>query len=160
MKEVLREDKNYPYLMKNAVTRLAQARLTARNSGVTESPLICLGGNMWCLLPWLGTYAFLALERFLKLKCSDRLGLKGMDSSRPFYIQFTMKVSPEEFFYVLTKEAEKEFSPMELVYDSEVPVFEKYDEFLPAELVKKGFAFGILGISEMIERILSWKSFI
>ena len=160
MKEVLREDTSYPYLMKNAVARLAQARQTARNSGVTESPLICLGGNMWCLLPWLGTYAFLALERFLKLKCSDRLGLKGMDSSRPFYIQFTMKVSPEEFFSVLTKEAEKEFSPMELVYDSEVPIFEKYDEFLPAELVKKGFAFGILGISEMIERILSWKSYI
>ena len=160
MKEVLREDTSYPYLMKNAVARLAQARQTARNSGVTESPLICLGGNMWCLLPWLGTYAFLALERFLKLKCSDRLGLKGMDSSGPFYIQFTMKVSPEEFFSVLTKEAEKEFSPMELVYDSEVPIFEKYDEFLPAELVKKGFAFGILGISEMIERILSWKSYI
>ena len=49
---------------------------------------------------------------------------------------------------------------MELVYDREVPVFEKYDEFLPAVLVKKGFAFGILGISEMKERILSWKSFI
>ena len=160
MKEVLREDKSYPYLMKNAMGRLAQARQTARNSGVTESPLICLGGNMWCLLPWLGTYAFLALERFLKLKCSDRLGLKGMDSSRPFYIQFTMKVSPEEFFSVLAEEAEKEFSPMELVYDREVPVFEKYDEFLPAVLVKKGFAFGILGISEMKERILSWKSFI
>ena len=160
MKEVLREDKSYPYLMKNAMGRLAQARQTARNSGVTESPLICLGGNMWCLLPWLGTYAFLALERFLKLKCSDRLGLKGMDSSRPFYILFTMKVSPEEFFSVLAEEAEKEFSPMELVYDREVPVFEKYDEFLPAVLVKKGFAFGILGISEMKERILSWKSFI
>ena len=158
--EVLREDKSYPYLMKNAVARLAQARQTARNSGVTDSPLICMGGNMWCLLPWLGTYAFFALERFLKLKCSDRLGLKGIDSSRPFYIQFTMKAAPEEFFSVLIEEAEKEFSPMDLVYDNEVPVFEKYDEYLPAELVKKGFAYGILGISEMKERVLSWKSLI
>jgi len=160
MREVLREDKRYPYLMKNAVARLAQARQTARNSGVTDSPLICMGGNMWCLLPWLGTYAFFALERFLKLKCSDRLGLKGIDSSRPFYIQFTMKAAPEEFFSVLIEEAEKEFSPMDLVYDNEVPVFEKYDEYLPAELVKKGFAYGILGISEMKERVLSWKSLI
>jgi len=160
MREVLREDKRYPYLMKNAVARLAQARQTARNSGVTDSPLICMGGNMWCLLPWLGTYAFFALERFLKLKCSDRLGLKGIDSSRPFYIQFTMKAAPEEFFSVLIEEAEKEFSPMDLVYDNEVPVFEKYDEYLPAELVKKGFAYGILGISEMRERLLSWKSLI
>ena len=156
MREVLREDRSYPYLMKNAAARLAQARQTARNSMVTETPLICLGGNMWCLFPWLGTYAFFAMERFLKLKCADRLGLRGMDSSRPYYIQFTMKVSPEEFFEVLADEARKEFDPMELVYSGEVPVFEKYDEFLPEVLVKKGFAYGILGISEMKERILSW----
>jgi ATP-dependent Lhr-like helicase len=156
MREVLREDRSYPYLMKNAAARLSQARQTARNSNVTDSPLICLGGNMWCLFPWLGTYAFFAMERFLKLKCADRLGLRGMDSSRPYYIQFTMKVSPEEFFEVLADEARKEFDPMELVYPGEVPVFEKYDEFLPEVLVKKGFAYGILGISEMKERILSW----
>lgn len=157
MKQVLIEDKRYPYLMKNAVLRLDQARLTARNSGVTERPLICLGGNMWCLLPWLGTYAFLAMERFLKLKCADRLGLRGMDSARPYYIQFTMKVSSEEFFSIVTEEAQKEFDPLELVYNGEVPVFEKYDEFLPEILVKKGFAHGILGIKEMKSRIKDWE---
>lgn len=160
MRDVLREDKKYPYLMKNAVARLAQARLTAQNSGVTDQPLICLGGNMWCLFPWLGTYAFFAMERFLKLKCGDRLGLRGMDSSRPYYIQFTMKVSPQEFFSVLVEEAEKEFDPLDLVYQGEVPIFEKYDEFLPPELVKKGFAYGILNIDEMKSRIFSWKELI
>lgn len=156
MREVLREEKSYPYLMKNAVARLAQARQTARNSGILESPLICLGGNMWCLFPWLGTYAFFAMERFLKLRCAERLGLKGMDSCRPYYIQFTMKVSPQDFFAILADEAQKEFDPIELVYSGEVPIFEKYDEFLPEILVKKGFAYGILGIKEMKERILSW----
>ncbi len=160
MRDVLREDKKYPYLMKNAVARLSQARLTARNSGVIDQPLICLGGNMWCLFPWLGTYAFFAMERFLKLKCGDRLGLRGMDSSRPYYIQFTMKVSPQEFFAILIEEAEKEFDPIDLVYQGEVPVFEKYDEFLPPELVRKGFAYGILNINEMKSRILSWKELI
>lgn len=160
MREVLREDKSYPYLMKNAVSRLSQARQTAKNSGVTESPLICLGGNMWCLLPWLGTYAFFAMERFLKLKCADKLGLKGMDSCRPYYIQFTMKAEPNEFFSVLYSEAQKDIDPIELVYDKEVPIFEKYDEFLPPELIRKGFAYGILGITEMKERILSWKKII
>ena len=42
---------------------------------------------------------------------------------------------------------------MDLVYRGEVPVFEKYDEFLPEELVKKGLAYGILGIEEMKMRI-------
>ena len=156
MKLVLVEDKTYPYLMKNAVARLEQARNTARNSGVITETLICLGGNMWCLLPWLGSYAFLAMERFLKIKCGDRLGLKGMDSCRPYYIQFTMKVSPEEFFNILFEEAEKEFDPLELVYPNEVPVFEKYDEYLPAELVKKGFAYGILDFEGVKMRVREW----
>ncbi|WP_294751671.1 DEAD/DEAH box helicase [uncultured Ruminococcus sp.] len=160
MREVLREDKSYPYLMKNAVSRLYQARQTAKNSGAAEYPLICLGGNMWCLLPWLGTYSFFAMERFLKLKCADKLGLKGMDSCRPYYIQFTMKAEPKEFFSVLFSEVQKDLDPMELVYDKEVPLFEKYDEFVPPELIRKGFAYGILGITEMKERILSWKKII
>ena len=160
MREVLIEDKSYPYLMKNAVSRLEQARSTARNSHITRNPLICMGGNMWCLFPWLGTYAFFAMERFLKIKCGERLGLKGMDSSRPSYIQFTMKVSREEFFRVLAEEAKIEFDPLDLVYAGEVPLFEKYDEFLPVELVKKGFAYGILGIDEMKKRVTEWKNFI
>lgn len=157
MREVLREEKNYPYLMKNAVQRLGQARQSARNSGVTYEPLVCLGGNMWCLFPWLGTYAFFALERFLKLRCADRLGLRGMESARPYYIQFTMKVQPEDFFRILAEEAEKEFDPLELVYPGEVPLFEKYDEYVPAELVRKGFAYGILDIKTMKQRVLQWR---
>lgn len=156
MRQVLREDRSYPYLMKNAVLRLEQGRLSARNSGMTETPLICLGGNMWALFPWLGTYAFFAMERFLKLRCADRIGLRGMDSARPYYIQFTMKVQPEEFFRVLAEEAQVEFDPLALVYPNEVPMFEKYDQYVPPELVRKGFAYGILDIAGMKERIREW----
>ena len=46
---------------------------------------------------------------------------------------------------------------MELVYKGEIPLFEKYDEFLPPELVRKGFAHGILGIEEMKNRIRNWQ---
>ena len=47
-----------------------------------------------------------------------------------------------------------------LVYDKEVPLFEKYDEFVPPELIRKGFAYGILDIDEMKKRILSWEKII
>lgn len=156
MKEVLREDAVYPYLMKNAAARLAEARQTARHSDMTKEPLICLGGDMWCLFPWLGTYAFLALERFIKIKCAPLLGLSAVDSSRPYFIQFKMKAGREDFFRVLTELESQPLDPMELIYKNEVPLFEKYDEFLPEELVKKGFAYGILGIDEMKTRIQSW----
>lgn len=160
MKEVLSEEKSYPYLMSRGRERLQEARSAARLSGMTDRPLIPLGGDMWCLFPWLGTYAFLALERFLKIKCAKALGLSGFDSSRPYFMQFTMKADEKTFFKVVTEEAEKPFDPMELVYPKEVPLFEKYDEFLPPALVRKGFAYGILGIHEMKERIAGWSAFL
>ena len=157
MREALSEEKSYPYLMKNAVARLSEARSAARLSGITHKPLINLGGDMWCLFPWLGTYAFLAIERFLKLKCAEKLGLSGLDSARPYFIEFKMKATEEEFFKVLADTAKQPIEPLELVYLGEVPLFEKYDEFVPPELIKKGFAYGILGIDEMKERILGWE---
>ena len=156
MCRALREDTIYPYLLPNAHARLSHARHTARLSGVGEKALISLVGDMYCLFPWLGTYAFFAMERFLKLRCADQLQLKGLDSARPYFIQFRMKASPEEFFHVIRQEAAKEFDPMELVYPGEVPVFEKYDEFLPAALVQKGFAYGVLDKEGLLRRIASW----
>lgn len=157
MRDVLQEDRQYPYLMQNAVARLDQARFTAEHSGAAKTPLINLGGNMWCLLPWVGTYPFLAMERFLKIKCGDRLGLKNFDSARPYYMQFTMKVSEEDFYRIVREEIEKPIDPLELVYPKELPLFDKYDEYLPEELVRKGFAYGVLDLGEMKKTILNWN---
>ena len=158
MRRVLQEDRQYPYLMKNAVARLEQARFTAAHSGAAEKTLINLGGNMWCLLPWVGTYTFLTMERFLKIKCADRLGLRGLDSARPFFIQFTMKADEATFFRVLDEEIRKPIDPMELVYPKELPLFDKYDEYLPEELVKKGFALGVLDVDGLREKVLGWEN--
>lgn len=122
-----------------------------------DSPLINLGGDTWALFPWLGSYAFLALERLLKIKCAAELGLKGLDPSRPYFMQFRMKAHPETFFEVVAAEAEAEFDPIELVYPGEVPYFDKYDEFLPQQLVRKGFAEGVLDIEGMRRRVIGWR---
>ena len=156
MRQVLGENRQYPYLMPHAVCRLADARETFLKSGMGKRPLVHLGGKMWALFPWLGSYAFLALERFLKLRCAGELGLRGLQSRRPYYIQFTMQADEEEFYRVVRKEAEKEIDALELVYPKEVPVFEKYDEYVPEELVRKGFAYGVLDLDGMRRRVLSW----
>lgn len=156
MREVLAEEKPYPYLMQHAVFRLDEARNTALHSGMVREPLVCLGGDMWCLFPWLGSYAFLALERFLRIKCAPELKLSGLDSSRPYFIQFKMQVGKEEFFRIVKAIAKEPIDPMELLYPKEEPLFEKYDEFVPMELVRKGFAYGILDIEGMLARIAEW----
>ncbi len=153
---VLREEETYPYLMRHAVCRLRDARAEFDKSGMADRPLIHLGGKMWALFPWLGSYAFLALERFLKIRCGKQLGLKGLNPARPYYLQFTMQVSEKEFYRIVTEEAEKDIDPLELVYPREVPVFEKYDEFVPVDLVCKGFALGVLDVEGMRQRVLGW----
>lgn len=37
------------------------------------------------------------------------------------------------------------------------PIFEKYDEYVSEELVRKNFALGILDIEGMKERVLGWS---
>ncbi|MDO4851146.1 MAG: DEAD/DEAH box helicase [Actinomycetota bacterium] len=157
MRGVLAEDTTYPYLMHHAVCRLQDARAAFAKAGIGERPLVNLGGNMWALFPWLGSYAFLALERFLKLRCAARLGLRGLSPSRPYYLQFTMTVDEDEFYRAVAGEAANGIDPMELVYPGEVPVFEKYDEFVPDELVRKGFALGVLDVEGMLSCVRGWS---
>ncbi|MDO4797606.1 MAG: DEAD/DEAH box helicase [Coriobacteriales bacterium] len=157
MREVLREHRDYPYLRDNARARLLHARTVATNAGITRAPLVNLGGDTWALFPWLGTYAFLALERVIKLRLPASLGVKGVDVSRPYFIQFRMRAGADDFIEALCDAAAQEFDPLELVYPAEVPVFDKYDEFLPEELVRKGFAHGVLDVEGMRERVLSWR---
>ena len=158
MRQALDEHVPYPYLQENARARLTQARHVAANGGLTKSPLVNLGGNMWCLLPWLGSYAFLALERLLKIKCAKELGLKGLDSSRPYYMTFIMSPEIDEraFYTIVANEAEALADPMELVYPGEVPTFEKSDELVPELLVRKGFAEGTLDVAGMKARVAQW----
>ena len=149
MRKILSETNMYPYLMKNAKARLTQVRDTANIAGLPDKQLINLGGTMWAFFPWTGSYAFLALERLLRIKCADRLNLRGFNSSRPYYMEFAMDANEEEFFKILKEEANKDFDPMTLVYPKEVLVFDKYDEYLPDELIRKEFAQGVLDIEEM-----------
>lgn len=215
MRHVLEETCGYPYLMSNARARLTQARHVAAAAEVADQPLVNLGGDMWCLFPWLGSYAFLALERMLKIKAAPVLGLKGIDASRPYFIQFKMPCASAgardagetggryaggeagepvaeaalvagaaedasaaggidgngaddeaariagaaaRFFAEMARIAAEDFDPMELLYPGEVPLFEKYDDLLPAELVRRGFAYGVLDVEGAKACIRSWDS--
>ena len=162
MKRALEEHEAYPYLLGNARARLAQARHVTENAGVAgphARPLINLGGDTWALFPWLGSYAFLALERLLKIKCKDALGIRGLDPSRPYFMQLRMRedVTEEEFFTVVADAAEQDFPAIDLVYPGEVPYFDKYDEYVPESLVRKGFAEGVLDIAGMRARVTGWR---
>jgi ATP-dependent Lhr-like helicase len=73
-------------------------------------------------------------------------------------MQFTMTVSEEDFYRIVREEIQKEIDPMTLLYPKELPVFDKYDEYLPESLVQKAFALGVLDTDEMKQTVLSWQT--
>ena len=94
-----------------------------------------------------------------KTLCPDcDVGLRNLDPARPYYMQFTMKADERTFYKVVSEEISKPIDPLELVGPKELPLFDKYDEFLPDELVRKGFAYGVLDLDGLRETILSWDN--
>ena len=57
---------------------------------------------------------------------------------------------------MLAREAQIPIASMELLYRGEVPYFEKYDLLLPKELIRKGFAYGVLDVEGMLLRVRQW----
>jgi len=154
MRDALYEDTRYTYLDDRAYTRLQEARQLAAISKGT--PLVHLGGDSWCLLPYLGSYPFLALERFLRLIAGPVLGLSSIQSNRPYYITFNMDRNSRAFYEKLAGLLKNPVDPMRLIYPKEVPVFDKYDEYLPVPLLTKHLALDILDVTTMREKVLAF----
>lgn len=152
MERALMEDTRYPYLSDGAYERLREARRLTAMTG--NDRLVPLGGTSWCLLPFLGSYPFLALERYLRLIAAPVLGLTHMQSTRPYFVTFRMPHDPETFFRGLAELLEQPIAPERLIYPKEVPVFDKYDEFLPVPLLQKRLALDVLDIQTMRESML------
>ncbi len=152
MKQVLAEDTVYPYLHENAAYRLEKARHTARNTGMLQHSLVHLGGYSWCMFPWLGTRSFRAMKRMLTALAND-FSISGIESGGSDYITFRMeRGDAKSLAHRLAERFESCGSAAVLVSPKELPVFEKYDDYVPAELLRQAFATDMLDINEAWSR--------
>ncbi len=155
MRRVLGEDTVYPYLKENAVHRLEVARHLARNTGMLEHSIVHLGGYSWCLFPWLGTRSFRTFRKFLASRAAE-FRISGIEHEAGAYITFKMESGND---YSLAKGLAYEvkrngINPMSLMSQTENPVFDKYDEYLPNSLLHKAYAADKLLPAEAEERII------
>ena len=157
MRRVLTEDTVYPYLKPNAAHRLEVARHLARNTGVGERMLIHLGGSTWCLFPWLGTISFRTLRRFLA-KHAKELGISGIEFEGCYYILFRMEGDGKDFCRILARLAAGGIDCNALVAPGELPVFDKYDAYVPGELLRAAYAADHLRGDEAEARIAALES--
>ena len=143
----------------NAKKRLEIARHVARNTGMLKHSLVHLGGYTWCLFPWLGTVSFRTLRRFLLSECGKRFRISGLEYEGSCYMTFRMEAGTD--FALVTALAEaverRGIDRMALVHAGELPLYEKYDEYIPAELLRRAYAEDKLRSDEAERRILEMR---
>ena len=158
MKQVLIEDTVYPYLKENARHRLDVARQVARNTGMTERNLVHLGGYTYTLFPWLGTRSFRAFRKMIGA-VAPMLGISGIDFEGCYYMTFRMEKGNEQKFMDTLYDhfGGGGFDAACLVSPTELPSFEKYDEYVPAELLRHAYATDRLNAEEAAKRLRKMK---
>ena len=154
MKQVLSEDTVYPYLKPNAQRRLEVARQVARNTGLLPHSLVHRGGYSWCLFPWLGTRSFRTVRRLIQSQ-AKRFGITGVEYEGCYFISFKMSGgSGADLLSTLAELAQEGIDTGALVGSAEIPVFDKYDDYIPADLLRHAYAVDRLNGAEAGKRIL------
>ena len=159
MRRVLAEDTVYPYLKPNAQKRLDVARHVARNTGMLTHSLVHLGGYSWCLVPWLGTRSFRAMRKVIAAHASA-FGITGVEYEGCYFITFKMSRGNDYdlISHLADEVRERGLNAEALVSGGEIPVFEKYDDYVPSDLLRHAYATDKLNTEEAAERILELEA--
>lgn len=156
MRSVLLGDKEYAYLGSNAKCRLDNARRVAENAGIKEKSVIFLGGQSYVFFPWLGTRSFRTMKRIMQ-KYASELGISDVQSEGCFYITFKAKDDAgrrliDGIHCIIERDG---LNTEDLVAEGECPVFDKFDEFIPPNLLRLSYAHDRLLADEILERFLN-----
>jgi ATP-dependent Lhr-like helicase len=157
MRQVLLEDTVYPYLQEGAKKRLAEARTLAKKENLGEWYLIPLEDSYCCILPWIGTIAYRTLDRFLRFHCRETLKIRGIVGKSPYFMVVNLgKCKLESLYYEIKSLADRPLDAENLLAEDEAPKLEKYDEFIPPDLLRKAFATDYLNVDELRRLIGNW----
>jgi len=141
IRDILLDDKEYQYLMPRAAERLHQAREIAKSSGMLNKPVLHLGNTTWCLFPWLGTKSNWTLRRFIRSRCIKKFNLADIEYGDWFYIRLNIGKGDGYWLIKYISSFFNDESPdlESLVGDKENPSYERYDEYVPQELIRRGY---------------------
>ncbi len=157
MRQVLLEETVYPYLQEGAQKRLAEVRKLAKKEKLGSCFLFPLDESYACILPWAGTIAYRTLERFLRFHCREALKIKGITGRSPYFLVVNLgKCKLENLYHEIKSLGDRLLNPESLLAEDEAPRLEKYDEFIPPDLLRKAFATDYLDIVELSQIVNHW----
>lgn len=143
MREIMSCEDTYPYLQDRAEKRLSEIRGVSQASNICDYTVLSLGGNDYCILPWLGTRAFVTLLFFF-----GKHGIEVVNKYAPYWFIVRTEKSKSQLF--------------DLIYDIKTSVFNsddidtgtnevngKFNNYIPKHLLKKQFNKDFIDITDM-----------
>jgi ATP-dependent Lhr-like helicase len=155
MRQVLMEDVEYPYLRVHAKESLRRARIIARAAKLDQHSLVPLGGDSFCLFPWMGSIAHLTLLRMLQV--SPLPGMDRFDSDAPYSITFTAEPGRrQQHLAALKRFIDTHGYEITRNQVDAPPVLSKFDEFIPESLLRKAYDTDRLDLDDLREAASRW----
>jgi len=157
MRRILVESSEYPYLQSHAKERLKAARNLAQLARLDRETIVALEDNTYCIFPWMGTVAYRTLERFLNFFVRYSIDIRNIGGSSPYFLMVKLgKSSLEDLTTEILSFCKKDLTGYDLVSSEECPKLQKYDEFIPNNLLRKAFVCDSLAVAELRSVLRNW----
>lgn len=147
VRDVLRNDGNYPYLSESCAERLREIRYLALGSGITEHLVTPLSDRTFAVFPWVGTRQlftlhFCLLERGIKSKVPWRTAV---------YLEVRYSGTAEELESEIRAILASQPDLHSLPLPDGIEIAGKYNAFVPYSLVHKQFVEDFLDFDGLVK---------
>ncbi|MEM9543369.1 MAG: DEAD/DEAH box helicase [Cyanobacteria bacterium P01_E01_bin.42] len=158
MRSLLFETTDYPYLLQGAKIRLSEARNLAQRTGLDREIIHPLDRNLYCIFPWMGTKTFNTLEKWIYFVMGDFMNVKIVKSLCPYYliVKLDEKTNAIELKETIVNLCQQDLTPEDITAFTDSPQRQKYDRFIPDNLLRKAFAWDYLDIVELQQIVRMW----
>lgn len=146
MKKVLQEDVIYPYLQKQAINILVNARKIARDSGILEHDIMQFDKEIYYILPWIGAKELNTIEALLKYGLKNELDIQSVSGCN-YCLCFTSGLDRNNLMSRFKNLKCEDDNPNLVLSDKEVPISDKYDEIVPDSLLRTAYLNNHIDIS-------------
>lgn len=148
MSEVIDGNAEYPYLHPNAMARLSEIRLMVRQTCLLENKIFEISPNTFGIAAWLGTKASNALDFALNTLLPER-------QYTPHYWPFLIvkNVNRNELIKALEHIRTSQLSVEDLLIPNDIKVEGKYNDFVPATLLRKQYVDRYIDINGLQEEM-------
>ncbi len=135
IRSILQTDVQYPYLSEKCRERLVEIQYITRNSGVLENLVTQLSDTKYAIFPWVGTRQLFTLHyALLQRKIKSKLPLISC-----VYLEVNFSGTADELKAIIYDILKSDLNLYELPLPEMVEIKGKYNEFIPAKLLRKQF---------------------